>query len=296
MKVGFLGLGLMGAPMAARLVEASHDVRVNSRRRATAQQLLTAGARWADNPAACADGADLAILMLPTVAAVEEVVFGSDGVLAADRLPRILIDMSTTAPALSERIAAELADRGVAALDAPVSGSSPSAIAGTLSIMVGGDPATFGTAEPVLCVLGSPRLLGPAGTGQRVKLLNQILVANISAGIAEAWTLCRTLGVDPDTVLAALGGGLAGGPLLQFMWPRLAAGDFAPGFKIDQMRKDLGLALEEADRHGVDLLATSAVADRYARISAAGGGSLGTQALAQDDSLLGPAAAQPERT
>lgn len=287
MKIGFVGLGLMGAPMAERLRAAGHDLVVTSRRQASAEALLADGARWAGDPRSCSADRDVVILMLPDVATVEQVALGPRGVLSAEPPPVMLIDMSTTAPDLTQRIAERSAERGVAALDAPVSGGPAGAKAGTLSIMVGGDEATFRLAAPILSELGTARLLGPTGAGQRTKLLNQIMIANIACGIAEAWTMCRDLGLSFESVHEALSGGLSGGALLSFMWPRLVAGDFAPGFKIDHMIKDLTLALDEASRHGIELAGTRAVAERYRDLAADGHGALGTQALAISDGFSG---------
>jgi 3-hydroxyisobutyrate dehydrogenase-like beta-hydroxyacid dehydrogenase len=284
-KIGFLGLGLMGQPMVTRLLAAGHDVVVTARRRGSAAAAIRRGAVWADSAAACAHDRDLVMLSLPDAFSIEQVVFSPDGILAAQQLPRALIDMSTTSPALTERIARALAARGMATLDGPVSGGPVGAESGTLSIMVGGDQHTYTWVEPVLSQLGRPRLLGPVGTGQRTKLVNQVLIANIAAGIAEAWALSRELGLDSGTVHAAVSDGLGGGPLLNFMWPRLVNGDFAPGFKIDQMIKDLSITATEADRHGLRLLATQLTLDRYEQLSAAGHGSRGTQALALHDTL-----------
>lgn len=287
MRIGFVGLGLMGRPMAARLLAAGHDVTVTSRRRTSAAELESAGAAWADDPAAGAAGHDLVILMLPDVATVERVALGPDGVVAAQPPPRVLIDMSTTAPELTERIATRCAELGIAALDAPVSGGPAGAEAGTLSIMVGGDAQAYASVEPVLTALGTPRLIGPVGAGQRTKLVNQLLIAGIASGIAEGWALSQRLGLDPEVVQSVVSGGLGASPLLSFMWPQLAARDFSPGFKIDQMIKDLNLALAEAERHGIDLQSGRGTVRRYQWLSEQGNGELGTQALALHESLLG---------
>lgn len=283
MKVGFVGLGLMGGPMARRLLAAGHELRVTSRRRGSAADLEGSGAEWAATPRDCAVDRDLVVLMLPDVATVEYATLGPDGVLAG--APAIVVDMSTTAPQLSERIAAHATAAGLSALDAPVSGGPPGAESGTLSIMVGGDPATFATAEPLLSELGTPRLLGPPGSGQRTKLVNQLLVAATASGVAEAWALASRLGLDPAAVHEVVSGGIAGGRLLEFMWPRLMNDDAAPGFKIDQMIKDLQLALVEADDGGLDLTTARGALRRYQELSAGGAGELGTQALVRHHSL-----------
>lgn len=283
MKVGFVGLGLMGAPMAARLLDAGHQLRVTSRRRESAAALEARGAVWAPDARSCAAGTDATILMLPDVATVEAAALGADGALAGGTA--VLIDMSTSAPDLAERIAARAEVTGAGALDAPVSGGPAGAQAGTLSIMVGGPEQTYTAMEPLLAAMGTPRLLGPPGAGQRTKLVNQVLVAATASGIAEAWALTVELGLDLAAVQDVLAGGIAGSPLLGFMWPRLMSGDLAPGFKIDQMIKDLRLALAEAQATGIDLRASAGTLERYADLATRGDGELGTQALAHHPSL-----------
>jgi 3-hydroxyisobutyrate dehydrogenase-like beta-hydroxyacid dehydrogenase len=283
MRVGFVGLGLMGAPMAQRLLQAGHNLTVTSRRRESALELEANGARWAPDAAACAEGMDATILMLPDVGTVEAIALGEDGTLAG-RTP-VLIDMSTTAPALSERIAQAASGYGTFALDAPVSGGPAGAQAGTLSIMVGGDAGTYESMQSLLEAMGTPRLLGPAGAGQRAKLVNQVLVAATGSGIAEAWALASALGLDLSAMQDVLAAGIGGGPLLAFMWPRLVGGDLAPGFKIEQMIKDLRLAVSEAESTGIDLAAVDAALRRYADLSNLGDGALGTQALVRHPAL-----------
>lgn len=279
MKVGVVGIGLMGRPVAQRLVDAGHEVTVHSRRRESAEPVLAAGAAWADDAAGCGDGADLAITFLPDPATVEAAVLGPAGLLAAAAPPAVVADMSTSPPELARRLAAAASERGVAALDAPVSGGPMGAAGGTLTIMAGGSAEAFERARPAFEVLGTPVLIGGPGSGQSVKLVNQLLIGGIAGGIADAWALAGALGLDPAVVAEVVGRGLGGSPLLEFMWPRLISGDLAPGFKIDHMIKDLTLALAAGAEQGLDLAAGASARDRYRWISAAGGGDLGTQAL-----------------
>ncbi|PZF84262.1 NAD(P)-dependent oxidoreductase [Jiangella anatolica] len=279
MRIAVIGTGLMGLPVAGRLVDAGHHVTVHTRRQESAEPVLAAGAGWADSAAAAGDGAGLAILFLPDPQTVEAAVLGPDGLLSAAEPPAVVADMSTGPPELARRIAAAAADRGVAALDAPVSGGPPGAAAGTLTIMAGGTPEAFALARPVFAELGTAVLVGGPGAGQSLKLVNQLLIAGIAGGIADAWALSGALGLDPAVVAEVVGRGFGAGPLLGFMWPRLASDDLAPGFKVDHMIKDLTLALAAGDEHGLDLAAGRSAQERYRWLSDAGGGDLGTQAL-----------------
>ncbi|WP_053202651.1 NAD(P)-dependent oxidoreductase [Jiangella muralis] len=279
MKVAVVGTGLMGLPVAVRLAEAGHDVTVHTRRKESAGPALAAGAAWADSAAAAGDGADVAITFLPDPPTVEAAVLGPDGLLAAATPPAVVADMSTGPPELARRLAAAAEARGVAALDAPVSGGPPGAAAGTLTIMAGGTSEAFALARPVLAELGTAVLVGGPGAGQSLKLVNQLLIGGIAGGIADAWALSGALGLDPAIVAEVVGRGFGASPLLAFMWPRLAGGDLAPGFKVDHMIKDLTLALAAGDEHGLDLAAGRSAQERYRWLSDAGDGDLGTQAL-----------------
>ncbi|SEE87322.1 NAD(P)-dependent oxidoreductase [Jiangella alba] len=279
MRIAVVGIGLMGRPVAHRLAEAGHEVTVHSRRKESAESVLAAGAAWADSAAAAGDGADLAITFLPDPASVEDAVLGPSGLLAAGTPPAVVADMSTSPPELARRLAAAAAERGVAALDAPVSGGPPGAAAGTLTIMAGGTPEAYALARPAFELLGTPVLIGGPGSGQSLKLVNQLLIGGIAGGIADAWALSGALGLDPAIVAEVVGRGFGASPLLAFMWPRLAGGDLAPGFKVDHMIKDLTLALAAGDEQGLDLAAGRSARERYRWLSEAGDGDLGTQAL-----------------
>ncbi|WP_116948928.1 NAD(P)-dependent oxidoreductase [Jiangella endophytica] len=279
MRIAVVGIGLMGRPVAQRLVDAGHEVVVHSRRKESAEPVLAAGAAWADSAAAAGDAAGLAITFLPDPATVEDAVLGPSGLLAAATPPAVVADMSTSPPELARRLAAAAAERGVAALDAPVSGGPMGAAGGTLTIMAGGSDAAFALARPAFEMLGTPVLIGGPGTGQSVKLVNQLLIGGIAGGIADAWALAGALGLDAEVVADVVGRGLGAGPLLEFMWPRLIRGDLAPGFKIDHMIKDLTLALAAGDEQTLDLAAGRSARERYRWLSESGDGDLGTQAL-----------------
>ncbi len=300
-----MGLGLMGAPMAARLIEAGHELQVTSRRRESAVELESRGAVWRRDAGSCAVGTDATVLMLPDAHSVERAALGPDGALAGR--PGVLIDMSTTDPRLAEDFAHLAGATGLSALDAPVSGGPVAAAAGTLSIMVGGERETYTAMRPLFDALGTSRLLGPAGSGQRTKLVNQVLVAASSSGIVEAWALASRLGLDGQVVQEVLAEGVAGSSLLGLLWPRLQAKDMSPGFKIDQMVKDLRLALAEAEVDGardgdgddggagrggivcnLELHTAAVTLQRYVELAESGEGALGTQALVRHRSLSRP--------
>lgn len=283
MRVGVIGLGLMGQPIAGRILDAGHGLIVTSRRRTSAADLEDRGARWADSPFDCANNCDAVLLALPTVAAVEAVALGTDGVIAAR--PGMVIDVSTCPPELSRSIARACYEVGVRAVDAPVSGGPAGARSGTLSIMVGAEPADFAAAVPLLRCLGTPRHLGPAGSGQSAKLVNQVLVGATTSGIAESWALAANLGLDPNLLFEVLSGGIGAGRLLDFAWPRLEKGDLAPGFKVDQLVKDMQLSVRQGELVGLDLSVSRAALARYEELSEIGLGQLGTQALIEHPSL-----------
>jgi 3-hydroxyisobutyrate dehydrogenase len=280
MNIGWIGTGLMGRPMAQRLLNAGHDVVVHNRTRASAEPLLQRGAAWAETPADAAHAREFVITMLPFPADVEDICLGSGQIVATAQPGAILVDMSTSSPALARRIAAAGERRGVHVLDAPVSGGPPKAEAGDLSIMVGGDAEALDRIRPLLDQLGGTVVHhGPSGAGQSAKLVNQVLIAGVMAGIAEAFTLARALNLDLDHVHQSVGGGAAASFLLEFGWPRLISGDLTPGFKISHFHKDLALAIESAERQGASLPTTSVVAELYERLVDSGHGDEGTQAL-----------------
>jgi 2-hydroxy-3-oxopropionate reductase len=277
--IGFIGLGIMGGPMAANLVAAGHTVLGHDTQQAAAERLVTAGGKYVDSVAA-ASAADVVITMLPDSPQVEEVVLGPSGVLEHAEPGLLLIDMSTIRPDTSVAVAAAAEARGVRALDAPVSGGEKGAVDGVLSIMVGGDAEAFEAARPVFEVLGRTIVhVGPSGAGQTVKAANQLVVGGIYGLVAEAIVLLEASGVDAGRGLDVLAGGLAGSRILELKRRSMVAREFAPGFRIDLHHKDMGIALAAAREAGVALPMTGLVAQLIAAARAQGHGSLDHSAL-----------------
>ncbi|MGW3955490.1 NAD(P)-dependent oxidoreductase [Streptomyces sp. NPDC004752] len=286
MRIGWIGTGLMGAPMAARLLAAGHQLTVHNRTRPKAEPLLAQGASWAGSIAEAARDRDLVITMLPAPVDVEGAYLAPNGILAqARRGDTVFIDMSTSSPDLARR----LAESDEAVLDAPVSGGPVGAESGRLSIFVGGDADVFDRVRPVLDALGSTVVHhGPAGSGQAAKLVNQALVAAVTLGVCEAFALAQAAGLDPARVHESIRVGVAGSPLLDFAWPRLTSGDLEPGFKVAHLAKDLELALDEVG-DARRLPGTTLVRELCEAVAAALGGDRGTQALITETRPVQPA-------
>lgn len=280
-QIGWIGTGVMGAPMAGHLLEAGHRLRVFNRTRDRASALLEAGAAWAESPAEVAAGAEVVFLMLGYPDDVRETVLGEGGLLAAMQPGSLLIDMTTSVPTLAAEIAAAGAERHVAALDAPVSGGDVGARNAALVIMVGGEQRAFERALPLLDVLGRKvtRHGGP-GSGQHTKMMNQIAIAAGMIGVCEALLYAHRAGLDVEQALETIKDGAAGSWSLSNYGPRLLKGDLAPGFKIDHFLKDLGIALAEARRMNLALPGTGLAEQLYLAARSQGLGANGTQALA----------------
>jgi len=280
--IGFIGLGVMGQSMAARLLAAGFRLRVQPRPAVKAVDLLAAGAGWEPDPAALARECRAVITMLGFPEEVEDVYFGPGGLLSlgGTGATPLLIDMTTSRPALARRIHAEAAKLGCPALDAPVSGGDVGAREGRLSIMVGGDAGAFRTAQPLFEVMGT-RIVhhGEAGSGQRVKLCNQIAVFGNTLGTCEAMAFAIRAGLDPAKVLDSIGAGAASSWALANLAPRIVNGDFAPGFFVRHFQKDIGLALEEALDMGLETPGLLLAQELYGKLIDAGLGDRGTQAL-----------------
>lgn len=245
--IGFIGLGVMGKPMAKNLLAAGFDVTVHSRSPGPVDELVAAGARRAESAAECAAGKDAVVLMLPDSPDSELVMLGPKGVLAAPELPALVTDMSSIEPGVSRKIAAAASDRGVRFVDAPVSGGEPGAIAGELAIMAGGEEAAFRALNRVFDVLGKSAVLcGPAGAGNTVKLANQMIVAANIQAVGEALVFAVRSGLDPAVVVSAIQGGLAGSAVLNAKAGKMIAGDWKPGFRLELHLKDLDNALAAA--------------------------------------------------
>jgi 3-hydroxyisobutyrate dehydrogenase len=279
-RIGFVGLGIMGQSMAGHLLAAGHPLRVYNRSRDKARALVERGAVWCDTPAAAAAGCDVVITMVGYPRDVEEVWLGADGILAQAR-DALLIDMTTSSPELAQRLAGEAARRGCRALDAPVSGGDIGAREARLSIMAGGDAVAFAQALPILQLMGKTIVhTGGAGTGQHTKMCNQVVIASTIMGVCEGLAYARSAGLDLDVVLQCISGGAAGSFQLTVMGPKIAKGDFAPGFMIEHFLKDLLIALSEAERLHLLLPGAAQARKLYAQLMDSGHGRDGTQALA----------------
>ena len=278
--LGWIGTGVMGASMCGHLLAAGYRVTVNSRTRARAEPLLEAGAAWADSPAAVAAAADVVFTMVGFPADVREVVLGPEGVLAGPREGSVLVDTTTSEPSLAREIEQAARAKGIASLDAPVSGGDVGARNATLSIMVGGDEATLDSVRPLLEVLGKTIVhQGPAGAGQHTKMVNRILIAGGMIGVCEALLYAYRAGLDLETVLESVSGGAAGSWSLSNYAPRMLKGDFAPGFFVEHFLKDMEIALDEARRLNLSLPGLALAHELYLALRAQGGGRNGTQAL-----------------
>ena len=275
--VGFIGLGVMGRPMAVNLLKAGYPLVAHNRSRPPIDALGAAGAREADSPAAVARAADVVITMLPDTPDVERVLTGPAGVLEGVRPDTVIIDMSTIAPEAACALADEAARRGASLLDAPVSGGEVGAIAGTLSIMVGGNAAALERVRPILEVVGAPDHIvhvGVPGAGQLCKACNQIVVGGTLAAVAEALTLARKAGVDPGRVREALLGGFASSRVLDVHGDRMIRQEFTPGFRASLHQKDMGIAIDAARRLGVAAPVSAIVLQLLNAAVAAGRGHL----------------------
>lgn len=278
--VGFIGTGIMGASMAGHLQAAGYALRVYNRTKSKAQKLIDGGAVWCDSPAAAAEGADVVFTIVGFPPDVESVILGEQGVLTTARRGAIVVDMTTSEPALARRIHEAAKAKGVGALDAPVSGGDVGARNATLAIMVGGDGDDFQRVLPLFEKMGKTiKLIGPAGAGQHCKMVNQILIAGTMQGIAEAITYGRKAGLDMETVLGVVSTGAAGSACLSALGPRVLKGDFEPGFIIEHYVKDMTIALKESAAMGISLPTLAMAKDRYDQAVAEGLGRKGTQAL-----------------
>ncbi len=280
--IGFIGLGIMGKPMAKNLLRAGRRLVVHNLTQDAVNELVQAGAQRAASAGEVASQSDMVITMLPDGPEVEEVVLGPGGVLEGARPGSLVIDMSSINPLVSQKIGAACEARGVDFLDAPVSGGEPRAIHGTLAIMVGGKKEVFDRALPVLQAMGSyVTLTGPTGSGNVTKLANQIMVAANIAAMGEALVLAAKAGLDPEIVFEAVKGGLAGSTALNFKAPMVIARNFTPGFRIRLHHKDLKNALDTAASLGVDLPVTGLVQHILEALVASGRGDLDHSAIVQ---------------
>jgi 3-hydroxyisobutyrate dehydrogenase len=279
-KIGFIGLGIMGAGMVSNLLKAGFPVTVWNRTAQRADPLLQQGATWGDSPAQVAQQSDIIMICVSDTPDVQAVILGEDGVIHGAKRGALVIDCSTISPQATREIAEQLNAKGITLLDAPVSGGSEGAKNGTLSIMVGGDEADFVRATPVFNAIGKTLThVGGQGAGQTVKLVNQIVVVVNMLAVSEGLLLAEAGGLDLEKVLSAISGGAAGSWMLSNRGPQVVADDWRPGFTIDLQQKDLRLVLESADQLGVPLVGTSLVFQLYRTLQAKGLGDEGNHAL-----------------
>ena len=260
MKIGFIGLGIMGKPMAKNLIKAGHSLVVHDIVKEPVTELVQLGAESENTPKDVAKKTDIIITMLPNSPDVKQVVLGEDGIIYGAKRGQIYIDMSSISPIVSQELEKTLVEKGVEMLDAPVSGGEPKAIDGTLAIMVGGKNEVFEKVKDILLVMGSSAVLvGKIGSGNFTKLANQIIVALNIAAMSEALVLAKKAGIDPENVYNAIRGGLAGSTVLDAKVPLILKGNFKPGFRIELHIKDLMNALEAGHEIGVPLPLTSQI-------------------------------------
>jgi len=279
-KIGFVGTGVMGSSMVLNLIKHGYELSVYNRTKSKANACIAAGAKWCDTVAECAKDKDVVITIVGFPKDVEEVYFGENGILNEAKKGAYVIDMTTTSPMLSEKIYKAAAEKGIYALDAPVSGGDTGARNGTLAIMVGGDKAAFDECMPVFEAMGTNiRYEGKAGNGQHVKMANQIAISGAVSGVAEAVRYAMAMGVDVDTMLDTISNGAAGSWQMSNNGPKMAKEDYAPGFYIKHFIKDMKIAIECADAKGVTLDVLKKVCDEYVQLENNGKGELGTQAI-----------------
>lgn len=281
MKVGFIGLGVMGYPMAGHLAKAGHQVTVYNRTLAKADQWAVAHkGHAARSPAEAAAGADLVFACVGNDAHLRAVTLGPEGAFAAMRKGAVFVDHTTASAAIARELYSEAAKRDVGFLDAPVSGGQAGAEKGALTVMAGGDGPAFAVAEPVMAAYARfTRLIGPAGAGQLTKMVNQICIAGIVQGLAEGLHFAQAAGLDAAAVIETISKGAAGSWQMDNRAATMIEGRYDFGFAVDWMRKDLGIALEEARRNGAHLAMTALVDQFYSEVQAMGGGRWDTSSL-----------------
>lgn len=279
-RLGWIGVGVMGRWMAGHLLQAGYTLTVYNRSRSKAEPLLQAGAQWADSPRQLAETSEVIFTMVGFPADVREVILGPDGVLAGCSPGKIIVDMTTSQPALAVEIAQQAGQQGVVALDAPVTGGDVGAREGRLSIMIGGDPEAFEALRPCFQCMGKTIVYhGPPGSGQHAKLANQVIIASQMVALCEGLLYAYKAGLDLEKVLQSVSAGAASSWALQNLAPRILAGNFDPGFFVEHFLKDMGIALEEARRMGLVLPGLALAHQLYVSVQALGHGRKGTHAL-----------------
>lgn len=279
--IGFIGTGVMGSSMVKNLLKAAYPVNVYNRTKQKAEPLVALGAKWQDTPAQVAQTSDIVLSIVGYPQDVETIYYGDDGLFSAVHPGLILVDMTTSTPTLAQKIAQTANEKGIQALDAPVSGGDIGAQKGTLTIMVGGAQAAFDQVKPVFEAMGQTvHLFGAAGSGQHTKMANQIMIAGTMTGMTEMLVYAQAAGLDLAAVLQTVNGGSAQNWSLANYGPRILANDFTPGFFAKHFLKDLKIALTESEKMGLNLPATHQAKKLYARlVNDAQLGDAGTQAL-----------------
>lgn len=280
MKIGFIGVGVMGGPMVLNLMKKGFDVSIYTRTKEKAQYVIDAGAHWCDTVAEAAKGRDAVITIVGYPKDVEEVYFGENGIIANADKGTVLIDMTTTSPKLSQKIYAAAKEAGMTALDAPVSGGDVGAQKGTLAIMVGGDKDVFDKMVPVFEAMGTNiRYQGAAGNGQHTKMANQIAITGCIASVCEAITYAKNCGLEPQDMFNAISTGAAGSWQMTNNGQKIIDGNFAPGFFVKHFIKDMNIAIDESDARELGLEVLHLVRDKYVKLAEMGCEDDGTQAL-----------------
>ena len=281
-NIGFIGIGVMGKSMAANLLKKGFSVSIYTRTKQKALPIIEQGALWCDTIADCVKDKDAVITMVGYPKDVQEVYFAKEGILENVKKGAYVIDMTTTSPKLSVKIYEQAKQKGVFALDAPVSGGDIAAEQGSLSIMVGGEKEVFDHCKDIFEAMGKNIVYqGKAGSGQHTKMANQIALAGVISGLCEAMVYGERVGLDLKTMLESIAKGAAGSWQMECMAPRILKGDFAPGFFIKHYVKDLNIAMEESEERGLFLNVLQVVRNTYETMERAGDGELGTQALIQ---------------
>lgn len=280
MNLGWIGTGVMGQSMCGHLLRHGHSVTIFNRTRAKAEPLIAAGAKWADNPRAVAEASEIVFTLVGFPADVRQVVLGEQGTLAGSRPGSILVDMTTSEPALAIEIATRASGRGIASLDAPVTGGDVGAREARLSIMVGGDQTAFEKVRPCFEAMGRTIVhQGGPGAGQHAKMVNQVLIASGMIAVCEGLLYAYRAGLDLEKVMQSVSSGAAGSWSLSNYGPRIIAGRFEPGFFVEHFLKDMGIALAEADRMGLALPGLALARQLYIALRSQGHGRDGTHSL-----------------
>jgi 3-hydroxyisobutyrate dehydrogenase len=279
-RIGFIGTGIMGGPMARNLLKAGYPVTIHNRTKAKAESLLSEGATWADNPAEVASVSDVVITCVPDTPDIKSVLLGEYGVIEAAEPPAACVDMSTISPAATKEMGKILQAKGITLIDAPVSGGQIGAIEGKLSIMIGGPKEAVERVRPIMEVMGrTVTYCGPLSSGQMTKLANQIMVIHTIMSIAEGLAFAEKAGLDLETTLKVTSAGAASSHSLKALGPKIIAGDFKPAFMVDLQQKDLRLVMEYAEQLKQPLPGTALARQLLASLQAKGRGRDGTQAL-----------------